>query len=1071
MKLIRLRVESFAAIGNVDVEFGPGLNVLYGPNDLGKSTMAESIRFALLLPHSSTHSEPYAGWTGAGDPVVELTFETEAQRIWRVRKQFGKAGSSLLEESRDGRDFDEVGRGRTVDGKLREILRWGIPEPGGAHGIKGLPTSFLATALLSTQADVSAILHQSLRDDPTGSGKEQIAAALQAVAQDPLFVELLRKTQERRDAAFTDRGAKKTAKGTIFKEAAERLNEARNEKESLQKIVEDSEGAERQLRDLNLRRAGKQEQCANAIARAASLQQLAQQATERSKAAELVRLAEQEVRRIKDLGTEVGATEDRVAELTRKVTRAKEAVDTACDRQKNSDAALASAREAAHTEEADPSESNTKLLLRRSQAEQATSEAQQRIDTLSGVKKLADTAHAAELAQQSQQENVKNVRKASTEAQKREQKANEDLDRNSLLERALEVQAAEKQLRAAQAAVDSQAALAARVEEVSREHVSLVVQRAAITVPSPGALAPMRKLATDLATARGALDVGFIATVTPHRPLELTVQRDGAAADSISTAQAQEIDANAELEIGIAGVATFRVRGGRREAQARCAGLENRWDQEVTMHLLAAGVTDLEHLSAKVSEAQGLDAAIKQKDIDLKSLQDQIARLSGVADALRLAADHVLARRAALGNAKFETLAAELAAVGSDATAKLVQQRQQLLKNADAARATANRAARDQDIAEERTRQLQSALETAISARDHALQPFPEGVDAALAAALAKHAACVTEKQKIASELASLDAQIDARKKRIDAAQRDARASAEEASAAVKAAQEELEAARTEVASENGRLMELRKRRDAENLTAAGDKLRQVTEHYDALPVPDRAVSNDEVMAAQSAVASLKSELDLIEGSIHRAHGALEQVGGAVARERLSDATDAFELAERLEREIEAEYEAWKLLLEQMKEADAAQASNLGLALVPAIADHFNHLTRQRYATVKLTAQLEMEGVVAAGKLRSASSLSVGTKEQLSTLFRLSLAEYLHTAIVLDDQLVQSDGYRMDWFRTLLKEKAQTFQIIVFTCRPTDYLAPIALVPEGSALPLDIDGARAIDLGRALRRR
>ena len=40
MKLIRLRVESFAAIGNVDVEFGPGLNVLYGPNDLGKSTMA-----------------------------------------------------------------------------------------------------------------------------------------------------------------------------------------------------------------------------------------------------------------------------------------------------------------------------------------------------------------------------------------------------------------------------------------------------------------------------------------------------------------------------------------------------------------------------------------------------------------------------------------------------------------------------------------------------------------------------------------------------------------------------------------------------------------------------------------------------------------------------------------------------------------------------------------------------------------------------------------------------------------------------------------------------------------------
>jgi hypothetical protein len=35
----------------------------------------------------------------------------------------------------------------------------------------------------------------------------------------------------------------------------------------------------------------------------------------------------------------------------------------------------------------------------------------------------------------------------------------------------------------------------------------------------------------------------------------------------------------------------------------------------------------------------------------------------------------------------------------------------------------------------------------------------------------------------------------------------------------------------------------------------------------------------------------------------------------------------------RQEKEIEAEYGAWKLLLEQLKEADAAQASNLGQAL------------------------------------------------------------------------------------------------------------------------------------------
>jgi recombinational DNA repair ATPase RecF len=33
MRIHRLRVVNFPAIGNVDVEFGPGLNVLYGPNE------------------------------------------------------------------------------------------------------------------------------------------------------------------------------------------------------------------------------------------------------------------------------------------------------------------------------------------------------------------------------------------------------------------------------------------------------------------------------------------------------------------------------------------------------------------------------------------------------------------------------------------------------------------------------------------------------------------------------------------------------------------------------------------------------------------------------------------------------------------------------------------------------------------------------------------------------------------------------------------------------------------------------------------------------------------------------
>ncbi|HBL26371.1 MAG TPA: hypothetical protein DD490_06005, partial [Acidobacteria bacterium] len=192
MKLLRLRVQNFAAIREMEIAFGPGLNVLYGPNELGKSTLAEAIRLVLLLPYTSTHYEPYVPWTGADDPFVDLTFEMEEQRIWRVQKQFGRRGSARLQESRNGQDFEDVERARRVDARLREILRWGIPEPGGMGAGKGLPSSFLATALLSTQAHVADVLEGSLHGDPTPTGKDQIAEALQAVAQDPLFLALLR---------------------------------------------------------------------------------------------------------------------------------------------------------------------------------------------------------------------------------------------------------------------------------------------------------------------------------------------------------------------------------------------------------------------------------------------------------------------------------------------------------------------------------------------------------------------------------------------------------------------------------------------------------------------------------------------------------------------------------------------------------------------------------------------------------------------------------------------------------------------------------------------------------------
>jgi len=1073
VKLLRLHVTNFAAVRELDIEFGPGLNVLYGPNDLGKSTLVEAIRLALLLPHASVSCEQYVGWTGNRDPIVDLTFETEPQRIWRIRKEFGKGGSSLLQESKNGRDFDDVERARKVDGKLREILRWGIPEPGGAGGIKGIPSSFLATVLLSTQADVTAMLRESLEGDPTASGKERIAAALQAVAQDPVFVALLRSVQARRDEAYTDKGAKKTAKGSVFKAAAERVKETREEKERLQKVVADSEGAEKLLQVLNEKRAQKQEALAGATERAAMLGRLATQAADRAAAAEQVRLAQEAVQRIRKLGIDVEEAEQKSKELLRTENEAKEALTVAQNARVEADATLKSAEETVRAEGSESAVSDTvvrqQLELRLAAAEQATSGAQRRIEAAIGAQKLVDVTVGADRDHREQQAKARSAMELLTQAAAKEQAANDELRRCDLLERALDVRTADKEVADARSAVDKHVALQARLNAALEERALLIGRRTPIVVPPSSALAPMRRLDTELAAARGAVEVGFVVTVTPKLSIDIAVRKDAKAANSVSTAEPFEIEAASEVELEIADRASVRIRGGRREVQEKVRTLEDRWNLEIAPHLAAVDATDLAGLEAKVEEVQALDARIKAKDVEIESLRTQINPLIGTEDALRQAMNRTENCRAALGDVKTEILSADLDRLGADPVGGLRKRRQELSMVLDAARNISREAATSHTLAEERASNLRSLLEEAVAKRDLTLTSFPEGLPLALASAQSGHKTATAEAQTAKTQLASLDKTIALRKARIDEAVAGARASCEQAKIEVDAAHGRLSEAMRVHAAQVGRLTELRRLRDAEDLEAAETKLRGATECHAALPVPERTVTKDDVNVAKSTEVSLTLELEAVERDIHRAHGALEQVGGAVARERLRDATEAFELAQQQDREIEADYEAWKLLLDQMKEADAAQASNLGLVLAPAIASRFQSLTDRRYEAVRLTSSLGTEGVVVAGAVRPSERMSVGTREQLSTLYRLSLAEYLQTVVVLDDQLVQSDESRMDWFRALLKEKSRGFQIVVFTCRPRDYLEKSSMVPKGKGLLVDTYNGfiRAIDLGRA----
>lgn len=253
MKLDRLSVQRFQCIEAAELELGPGLNVLFGPNDLGKSSLAWAIRAVLLLQHSSAAHERFVSWYGGGEPRVTLTLSDDDARYWRVTKSFGAgtAGRSVLESSKDGRSFTAEASGRQVDDKLRALLRWGLHRPGGKGTPHGLPVSFLTQVLLAEQDDVRKILFDSsLANDEDESGRLRLGEALGALAQDPLFKRVLDGAQLQVDRAFTATGRKKRSAGSPFIELAAKIEELQQQRDELARRVRETELAEAKVLEL-----------------------------------------------------------------------------------------------------------------------------------------------------------------------------------------------------------------------------------------------------------------------------------------------------------------------------------------------------------------------------------------------------------------------------------------------------------------------------------------------------------------------------------------------------------------------------------------------------------------------------------------------------------------------------------------------------------------------------------------------------------------------------------------------------------------------------------------------------
>ena len=1067
MRLNRLEVHDFGPIRHAAVDFGPGLNVLYGRNDLGKSYLAHSIRAALLLPHTSTAHEEFVAWGTDATPRVQLTFQTKDEvspegskrnTYWRVSKAFGKTAgaAATLERSPNGEQWSMEAKGRDVDGKLRRLLEWGIPEPGGKGKRlpRGLPRSFLTQVLLAEQGNTLDVFDNSLEDDPDESGKQFLGRALQALAQDPLFKDVLERSQRRVDEAFLPSGNKRRGRNDPFPKATLAIRQALQEHELRRHQLQETEAVREQLTEVTQERLQAQAALDDAEAVLEKLEKAWQaQAVLREIQTQLAE-AEAQIMKVTTAETEAGTLATALADQERQLTEANEALASA---EQAAEAARERRRQAESEGGAQRRElERERLEKRRLELQAAEQETRARVEA---AQKAGAHAKAVAEIEPDVEKRRATLEAARTElAALIEKKASLETERKLLagVGALLRWRRAVAELEEATIARDRAAELRKQAFELRTASEATTAKLAERKLPGVNEIQALRGLARELEIAQAKLDVGLSVHLRLTSIVDLAVTRDGGEPETTPAAMGDHvIDAEREATLDLGDLARLEIQAGATEARQQAEELSQAWREEVVPVLEAAGVDGVDELEEACRTAEEDQRRVREQQIEAKRLEAEAAELAELVDQVDVRAKRAKEREAAIEG--YDRSALEKAAeLSGDAETQLDALDRANAEALEGVNTTREAKSAEIDRAENDLRHLERRLEDERRQHDELTATFEEAWDATLAVAEAKLESNAGDLHNVTARLNALATNHDTELAELHSAVEASGKQLEQARDAVAKCTSERDRVKGELEAKRGQLEVLREnaeRVDMPGLRATFGAAKEAAGIGDGGNVGlGEPVSKERLGKARRAAEEAKATLTEKSTHVDKLQGALEQVGGDVAVEREKTALEALLLAKEQERELDLDFGAWRLLVETLREAENEESSHLGRALVQPVSERFSELTEGRYGRIGLDPELRTTGIEVAGDEREVDSLSQGLKEQLATIFRISVAQHLESMIVLDDHLTHTDPGRLEWFREVMRKSGEEIQIVVLTCRPSDYLRDGELVEGGKVL-------------------
>ena len=1050
MWIRQISVRHFAGIRSAEVSFEHGLNVLYGPNEIGKSTLVDAMRAALLLQHGATAARDFEDWHTDQPPQVELTFETEPQRIWRVRKSFGKGsdGSSYLDFSRDGITFTQDAKGREVDGRIRDLLRWGLPAPGGKGGPKGFSESFLATTLLADQRAVAAVLDRSLDDDSDESGKRRLTAALQELAQDPVFRAVVARTQQRVDEAFTSTGQRVRRRGSPWINLRDQRQAADQRRTEIRRRVTESDDARARVdqcrEELNEASSKFDNACRHHKRGDAAWDRQQDRNTVTTEMAE----AKRERDRIQGLHDDLDKARRELAAAKETVSAADKDMEQAAETERRERDCLETARK--HLAELESGDAQQKRTIRKQEIENLRLKNKNRRTEVERVKAEASGVRDLEAATQRLCADLTaNLRKLtatkSLVQQAQEQVRKDDAEISRMTERAmgLKLLALRSQLAAIDESVRRAKELRSRAQAKSERANALRMSVEDLFLPDAEQMEKLRTLQTDLRVAEEALQVGVSVEITPLRPISLTTRADGGPPQSDDLTRPVAVEAAARLRLELEGVGQIEIQGGRRDSRQRASRLRTEWADATSGLFQRLAVDRLEEVIAKcragektLSEAVDLAREAEQESRKAVTLAGDPATIAKLQRELQRLERQLGSN---LGERNLEEFVRQCAS-GDGVDMTSLEEKLEAIR-ADRDRRTEPIADLQRNVsrAEGSIESRQQELNKQKAALEEKREALDDSWEPALTHAEAELETLRGDDRNLQTEFETLETGAS---NEIEQARTIARQGAQRLAVAESRStkcRESVESAREARDRLAGRVDERAALAQREDPAAAHAHIEALHAKFAELPVPEMEVTERDREQAVEAVRLLTEECNAGHAELQKAEGALQQVGGHSVQEQLEQADEAVQAIERREGEIEVEYGAWKLLLETLRDAEAEDAVHLGKALVEPVSRRVSELTGGAYGEVSIAPTLSTQNIEAAGSKRELSRLSVGTRDQLATVLRLTIAEKLGSTVVLDDQLVQSDASRMRWLYEFMLQCAKEFQILVLTCHPEQY--------------------------------